>query len=153
MTTFAGRILLCALVSAAQAQSRSPKPTLTPMFISDEPGRSPAFVVECTNTTGQTQSSGSHVWPLTQNAIRLDGENVRDEGGRIGPGLTLSVQPGETWRGIIELWQMPVSVSRAVVFGAMVRAPFRVALTPGRHTIAVRCDDRWSDDMVFFVEK
>jgi hypothetical protein len=153
MTTITGRILLCALASTAQAQSPAPKPTLIPMFISDEPGRGPAFLVECTNATGGTQSSASEVWPLTQNAIRLDGVNLRDEGGRIGPGLTMPVQPGETWRGIIELWQMPVGVSRAVAFGAMVRAPFRLALTPGRHTIAVRCDGRWSDDVAFFLEK
>jgi len=150
MTT---RILLCALAFAAQGQSPSPKPTLTPMFISDEPGRGPAFLVECTNATGKIQSSASAVWPLTQSAIRLDGQHLNDEGGRIGPGLTSSVQPGETWRGIIELWQMPVSVSRAVAFGAMVRSPLRIDLTPGRHTIAVRCDGRWSDDVAFFLEK
>ncbi len=146
-------ILLCMLVGGEQVQSPSNKPTLAPMFISDEPGRGPAFLVECTNTTGQTQSSGSDLWSLTRNAIRLDGQNLRDEGGRIGPGLTMPVQPGETWRGIIELWQVRHDVSRAVVFGAMVRAPLLLPLSAGHHTIAVRCGQQWSDEVVFFLEK
>ena len=110
-------------------------------------------MVECTNTTGQTQSSGSDVWPLTKNALRLDGKNLHDKGGRVGSPLAMPVQPGETWHGIVELWQMRQGVARAVVFNAMIRAPFLLSLTSGRHTIAVRCDQQWSDDVVFFVEK
>ena len=77
--------------------------------------------------------------PITKNALRLDGQNLHDEGGRIGPGLTMPVHPGETWRGIIELWQMRQGVGRAVAFDAMVRATFLLPMSPGRHTIAVRC--------------
>jgi hypothetical protein len=152
MTTTAAFILLWVLVSGAQAQS-PPKPTLTPLFIADEPGRGPAFIVECTNTTGQTQSSGSDVWPLTKDALRLDGQNLHEEGGRLGSPLSMPVQPDETWRGIVELWQMRQGVARAVVFSAMIRAPFLLSLSPGRHTIAVRCDKQWSDNVAFFVEK
>ena len=64
----AASILLCVSVAGMHAQSSIVKPTLTPMFISDQPGRGPAFLVECTNTTGQTQSSGSDVWPLPRDA-------------------------------------------------------------------------------------
>lgn len=154
MTSTTRLILLCTFVwSGPLSQVPSSKPTLTPMFIVNEPGRGPAFFVECTNNTGHTQSSGSDVWPLTLSAIRLDGRNLQDEGGRIGPGLTIPVQPGDTWRGIIELWQMRQGVSRAVAFGAMVRAPLLLPIEPGRHTIAVRCAAQWSDDVPFFLEK
>jgi HEAT repeat protein len=93
------------------------------------------------------------MWPLNKSAIRLDGRNLTDEGGRIGPGLTRPVPPGQTWRGIIELWQVQQTTSRAVAFDAMVRSPFLLPLEPGRHTIAVRCAEQWSGDVVFFLEK
>jgi hypothetical protein len=145
-------MLLWALLSPALAQSPT-RPGLTPLFISDEPGRGPAFMVECSNTTGQTQSSGADVWPLIRSAIRLDGQALRDEGGRIGPGLTGPIQPGEKWVGIIELWQTAQQTARAVAFGAMVRSSVLEPVSRGRHTIAVRCDAQWSDTVVFFIEK
>jgi len=51
------------------------------------------------------------------------------------------------------LWQGRPTVSRAVVFGAMVRAPLSIPLDSGRHTIAVRCNQQWSNDLIFFLEK
>jgi hypothetical protein len=151
--TIATPMLLCILVAGLQARPLPAKPTLTPMFMSYDAGRGPAFLIECTNTTSQTQSSGSEVWPLTRSAVRLDGQQLREVGGRIGPGVTIPVAPGETWRGIIELWQTEQAVSRAVVFGAMVRAPMLLPVSQGRHTIAVRCDQSWSDEVVFFLDK
>ena len=72
--------------------------------------------------------------------------------GNIGPGLTLSVQPNQTWRGIIELRPPPQSSASAVAFGAMARASFLVDLSAG-HTIAVRCIGAWSANVAFFVEE
>ena len=140
-------------LGAQRPEALSPKPTLTPMFMASSPGRGPAFLIACANTTGQTQSSGSDLWPLKRSALRLDGQVLIDEGGTIGPGLTMEVRSGEVWRGIIELWQTPQTVSRAVAFGAMVRSPFLVPLGAGRHTLAVRCGQQWSDDATFFVEQ
>lgn len=129
-------------------------PVVTPIFITFEPGRGPAFLIECVNDTGKPVSSASDVWPLRYSAFRIDQRVVPDPGeGRIGPGLTMTVEPGATWRGFIELWQATQTVSRAVTFGALARAPFSIPLQPGRHTIAVRCGERWSDDVAFYVEK
>jgi hypothetical protein len=63
------------------------------------------------------------------------------------------IQPGEQWRGFIELWQTGHDTSRAVAFDAMARIPFLVPMSRGRHTIAVRCGSQWSDSVVFFIEK
>lgn len=151
MTTMTGWILLWGLLAPVQS---SMKPTLTPVFIADEPGRSPAFLVECTNKTGQTHTSDDDVWPLRRSAIRLDGQPLLDEtGGRVGSSFMRPIQPGENWRGLIELWQTRHDSSRAVEFDAMVRSPLLVPMPTGRHTIAVRCGAEWSDNLVFFIEK
>jgi hypothetical protein len=153
--TVTAMILLGVLAAPpAPSQSQPTEPTLTAIFNTSEPDRGPAFLVECINSTGRRLSSGSDEWPLTERAIRIDGQVLSESGGgRIGPGLTTNVQPGQTWRGFIELFQKQQSHFKAVQFGALVRAPFLVPLEPGRHTIAVRCLERWSTDMVFFVEQ
>lgn len=126
-------------------------PTVTPMFMSDD---GPAFFIECRNTTNAPVSSGSPTWAFVRSAVRLDGTVLKElSGGRIGPGLTMDIQPGAMWRGIIELRQSASGQSRAVAFGANVRAPLTVPLSAGRHTIAVRCSGAWSDDLVFYWEK
>jgi hypothetical protein len=40
----------------------------------------------------------------------------------------------------------------AVTFGATVRSTRPIALSAGRHTIAVQCAGVWSDDNAFFWE-
>jgi hypothetical protein len=130
----------------------TPKPSVTPFFMSSLRVAGPAFFVACENTTGRSISSGSDVWVLSKRAIRLDGSTLSDTEGRIGPGLAQNVEPGATWRGIIELRQA-VNPSWAVAFGALVRAPLTVPLETGRHTIAVRCAGVWSDDTPFYWEK
>ena len=71
----------------------------------------------------------------------------------MGPGLTMDIQPGSMWRGIIELWQAPSGQGWAPRLGAHVRAFIYVPLSAGRHTIGVRCADVWSDDVAFYWEK
>lgn len=152
MTAFTLVGVLASALPPSGAQGVAP--TLTPIFNTSGPGRGPAFLVECVNGTGRPLSSGSDEWPLREDAIRIDGQALRDPGGgKVGPGLTVTVQPGEAWRGYIEFWQAPPGVLEAVRFGAMVRAPFDVPLAPGRHTIAIRCGQRWSGDTAFFIEK
>jgi hypothetical protein len=129
-------------------------PTLAPMFMSRGVDVGPAFLVECRNTTNRAVSSGSETWVLTRSAVRIDGR-VLDEppGGRFGPGLTMDIQPGGPWRGIIELRQSTGGTSWEVALGANTRVPLVVPLNAGRHTISVRCSGVWSDDTAFYWEK
>src|SRR5258705_5176340 len=83
----------------------APKAALTPFFVTDTGSQGPSFFVECVNGTSRPISSGSDVWPLSKSAIRIDGQVLTDDGGRIGPGLTMDVPPGGTWRGILQLRQ------------------------------------------------
>jgi len=130
------------------------KPAVTPMFMSRGVDGGPAFFIECRNTTNAPVSSGSPAWARSRSAVRLDGTVLEESsGGLIGPGLTTDIQPGAMWRGIIELPQSEFGQSSAVALGANVRAPLIVPLNTGRHTIAVRCSDVWSDDVAFYWEK
>src|SRR4051794_18722310 len=88
-----------------QPAAQAPKPALTPFFVADSGAQGPAFVVECVNHTSGPISSGSDVWPLSKSAIRIDGQVLIDDGGRMGPGLTMDVPPGGKWRGILQLRQ------------------------------------------------
>ena len=128
-------------------------PTVTPMFMSRGVDAGPAFLIECRNTTNAPVSSSSLTWAFSRNAVRVDGTVLEESGGRIGPGLSTDIQPGEMWRGIIELSQSGSGQSREVALGANVRAPLIVPLSAGRHTIAVRCSGAWSDDLAFYWEK
>src|SRR5437762_1420846 len=83
----------------------APKAALTPFFVTDPGSQGPAFFVECVNHTSGPISSGSDVWPLSKSAIRIDGQVLIDDGGRIGPGLMVDVPPGGKWRGILQLRQ------------------------------------------------
>lgn len=147
-------VIVCLLAAAplAAQDTPDPKPVLTPFFVTEPTAQGPAFYVECLNTTSSVISSGSDVWPLSKTAIRLDGKVLIDEGGRIGPGLTTDVPPGGKWRGILQLRQSATGSFPAVAFGALVRAGMLVPLTPGEHTIAVRCGAAWSDSLRFYFE-
>jgi hypothetical protein len=127
-------------------------PTVTPFFMSREVEGGPAFMVECRNSTGSGISSGSDTWALARSAIRIDGIAL-EERLRIGPGLTMEIPPGGTWRGIIELRQDAPRTSYATALGANVRMPTVVVLSAGRHAIAVRCAGLWSADLPFYWEK
>ncbi len=147
--TVMAMVLLAELVGTAQ--SVPVLPTVTPFFMSREVEGGPAFMVECRNTTDSGISSGSDTWALARSAIRIDGIAL-DDRMRIGPGLTMEIPPGGTWRGIIELRQ-EAGTSYATALGANVRMPTVVALSAGRHAIAVRCAGVWSADLPFYWEK
>jgi hypothetical protein len=138
--------LAFSLAGTGTAQS-SAKPRLIPLFSTIADG--PAFFVECRNDAGATLSSGARQWA---SSLRLDGEVLKEEGGRIGPGLTVDVEPGQTWRGIVVLRQSNTGDFPEVKFGAMVRTTRMVRLNQGRHTLAIRCGEMWSDDVEFFWE-
>jgi hypothetical protein len=108
----------------------------------------PAFFVECRNDFGTTLSSGAHQWT---SSLRLDGSELPEDG-RIGPGFTMDVRSGDTWRGIVVLRQSNTGYFPAVKFGAMIRMSRMVSLAEGRHTLAVWCGEMWSDDVEFFWE-
>jgi len=143
MRTIAALLFLLGGCLFAQAPS---KPQISSFF--DRVDDGPAFLIECRNTSGQTLSSGEKVW---REAIRIDGAVVPEPFER-GPGLTMDVPPGKTWREILALRQSHRSLYPAVKFGAMVRSVREVALGEGKHTIAVQCAGVWSDDFTFYWE-
>lgn len=108
----------------------------------------PAFFVECRNTSQVAVSSSSREWPL--GAVRIDEVIVNEPEGVVGPGLTRTVEPGDLWRGIVAFRQSASSYFPAPKFGAMVRFPRLLKLTSGRHTIAVRCQGVWSNEIEFY---
>jgi hypothetical protein len=148
-------MFLLILGTAMQSVQTTPsKPTVEPLFLSRGVDIAPAFLVECRNTTSEPVSSGSSRWPHTDSAIRVDGRVLPDPpGGHVPQGLTMDIQPGSTWRGIIELWQSPSGRGWKVELGAHTRMFIYVPLSAGRHTVGVRCADVWSDDVAFYWEK
>jgi hypothetical protein len=146
--------LVAALIGMLlQPAAPAPKAALTPFFVADSGAQGPAFFVECVNHTSGSISSGSDVWPLNKSAVRIDGQVLNDDGGRIGPGLTMDVPAGGKWRGILQLRQSGTGAFPAVAFGALVRAGMTAPLTAGEHTIAVRCGGTWSDPVRFYFEQ
>jgi hypothetical protein len=130
-----------------QAEQR---PRIIPFFTRVD--EAPAFYVECKNDSGTAVSSSSDRWAWAPGRLRIDGQPYREPGGVIGPGLSTTIEPGGTWRGIIALRQSRDGFSGWPQFGANVRGGRIVQLSAGRHTIAVRCGNVWSEDLVFFWE-
>jgi hypothetical protein len=145
------RIVASVLMLALSLQSQNiSKPHVAPFF--DRIDDSPAFFVDCLNTSNEKVSSASSVWPIRTGSVRVDGSMI-DFGNMIGPGLSTDVRPGQPWRGIIVLRQSPTQYFPAVRFGAMVRTTLVHTLAPGKHTIAVQCEGSWSDEFDFYWEQ
>lgn len=132
---------------AAQAPAR---PEIAPYF--SRVDESPAFFVQCRNDSGASVSSAADVWPWASGRLRIDGKLFIESGGVIGPGLSVVIEPGGTWRGILALRQSREGLSAPVQFGANVRGGRIAPLGSGRHTIAVRCGETWSDEYAFYWE-
>jgi hypothetical protein len=133
-------------VLATVAQSRlEDKPTVAPYFSLVDGG--PAFLIECRNNTVAPLNSGLRRW---REGVRVDGNIVPNPPGEIGPGLTMDVAPGDTWRGIVAFRQAAPTYFPAAKFGALVRWTRVLPLTDGRHTVAVQCGTVWSDDFEFY---
>ena len=143
-------VALSCLLSQADSRTSLYKPTVTPFF--SRVDKAPAFYVECRNNTGRAVSSAADTWPWAPGHLRIDGKPFVESGGIIGPGLSTPIKAGATWRGIIALHQSNEGYSPPVRFGANVRGERVAPLSPGRHTISVRCDGVWSDDYVCFWE-
>jgi hypothetical protein len=139
-------MLLLTFIGLAMAQDSS-KPKIAPFF--DRVDGGPAFFVDCRNATGEKRSSATSVWIQS---LRLDGAKVPNSGDLLGPGLTMDVEPGQSWRAIIALRQSFRSYFPPVRFGALVRSTRVLPLDEGRHTIAVQCGEVWSEDLEFFWE-
>lgn len=148
--TLISMALLAGLLQGQEAGP--PAPRVIPLFMAREGEGGPAFMVECRNTTGAAISTGSLVWPLARSAMRIDGVALEDQA-TMGPGLTMAIPSGATWRGIIELRQEEPRNFFAVALGSHVRSATVVPLQAGRHTIAVRCDGVWSADVPFYWER
>ncbi len=125
------------------------KPTVAAFF--SLTSRDPAFWVECRNAFARGISWADVGW---MNAYRIDG--ILAAPGAIGGSWAGDhVAPGDKWQGILDLRQSkerPVRSGTAPIIGTYHRRSVQHPLAPGRHTIAVRCFDRWSDDFVFLWE-
>ena len=152
MWMYAPMLLISIPLLAVLLQADPPPPLVTPWFLSRNVEEGPAFLIECRNTTGAPLDSGSMFWALDDDDFRIDGRQ-REPHGRIGPGLVSEIPPEGIWRGIVELSQAEPRNGYAVALGANTRAAFVVPLAPGRHTIAVRCGDVWSEDVAFYWER
>ena len=148
--------LLPLVVAIMLGQGTTEKPTVAAIF---SQSRAPTFLIECRNLSGGSRVPDAVSWI---HAYRIDGVTappgvVGGPGappalpGQEGVGL---VQPGATWRGILALIQPGTDASsvpaawRQVPNLSNLIATHRLA--PGRHTVAVRCVDSWSDDLAFF---
>ena len=140
------------LLLAGLLQPEAPPPLVTPWFLSRNVEEGPAFLIECRNTTGTPIESGSMFWALDEDDFRIDGRQLEPRG-RMGPGLVSEIPPDGTWLGIVELRQAAPRNGYAVALGANTRATYVVPLAPGRHTIAVRCGEVWSQDVAFYWER
>jgi hypothetical protein len=139
------------LISSGVGVAQDPaRPEIKPYF--SRVDESPAFFVECRNDNGRAISSAATIWPWAPGRLRIDGKLFVETGGVIGPGLSVDIEPGGTWRGIIALRQSRAGFSAPVQFEANVRGGRIVPLASGRHTIAVRCGDVWSEDYAFYWE-
>jgi hypothetical protein len=142
-------VSVLAILGAGDLLHAQSEPRVVPFF--SRVTEAPAFFVECVNLTKGAVSSGDERWAFAA-GLRIDGKEIVETGGRIGPGLKQPVEPGETWRGIIELRQSNDGYSATVAFRAMVRGGRIQPLSPGRHTFAVRCFGVWSQDIAFYWE-
>ena len=136
-----------ALTAVSSSPAQPAQPTIRPFFSTVLNG--PAFYVSCENDTLTALSSADARWI---SSLRLDGNILRDEEGRIGGGLSVTVPPGESWFGIVTLLQSNTGYFPAVKFRAMSRQSRVVPLSAGRHTLAVRCGHVWSEDLEFYWE-
>jgi hypothetical protein len=131
----------------AQPQSGVSKPQVTPAFLEE---RAPAFILECTNTTGTPIRPGR-----TGDMMRIDGQ-VRCCNGYAtsGPQSPL-IAPGGSWKELIVLHAGHSATARGPSLGAMIRsdATIDIELTPGRHTVEFQCGGAWSDENAFYWEE
>jgi hypothetical protein len=129
----------------AQATRR---PAIVPAFTPRE--ASPAFVVECFNT------SASAVPFPTIRRIRLDGTVRERTGGIAGsllsaPDEPFEVAPGASHRVLFVLVQDANAGSSSPGRGleARVRQGMFVPVSPGTHRLAIECLGEWSDETTF----
>ena len=124
------------------------KPRLVPLFSNVE--QAPAFMVECVNTSAAPISAMELIQEV---AIKVDGKLFERTGGIAGSflgGEPLFV-PSERWRMMVGLRQGLIGTMSAN-FGAVLRTPWVLPLTAGRHSVAVRCVGNWSDEVEFWWE-
>jgi hypothetical protein len=126
------------------------KPSIVPFFSLEPELIGPAFFIQCRNVTDHALSSASREWVVSRDAVRIDGVTLTQIGGVVGPGLSMPIPSGGIWRGMLELRPLGGRGSFGVVFDANVRMPLIEPLAAGRHVIAVRCLNEWSDDFPFF---
>ena len=144
MTVLAACLLPLATVHAQPED----KPRLVPLFSYVE--RGPAFMLECENTSSIAVRAGDLLGRL---GYRVDGVEPKTIGGFAGSflGGEPRLQPMESWRIMVALRQESHGTSSSD-FGARFQLLWTFPLTPGRHTLAIRCLGNWSDELEFYWE-
>lgn len=142
-------LLLAVVSTVASAQALPPvqsRPELVPYLGST--GDGPAFIVECLNDSGAEVSSRDGRWT---ESFRLNSEVLKPPtGGTIGSGGSTPIPSGALWKGKIVLRQHSIGSSFVSGAGEVVSQYRILPLSNGRHTFAVQCSGKWSDDVPFY---
>jgi len=137
-------VLALAIVSDLDAtQNRGFKPTVLPL-LSD----SRAFLVEVPNTG----TSDMEVTTWGRCRMRIDALEIPNNFSG-GSGSQQTIKPGESWRELIRLVNVPASGRRvpnplpALIVG---NEAVVAHIKTGRHAVAFTCGGEWSDDLTFY---
>ena len=138
----------CLLPIATVHAQPEDKPHLVPLFSNVE--RGPAFMLECPNMSSVAVLAGDLLGGL---GYRVDGVEPTTIGGFAGSflGGEPRLQPMESWRIMVALRQESHGTSSSD-FGARFQLLWTFPLTPGHHTLAIRCLGNWSDEVEFYWE-
>ncbi|MFN8579364.1 MAG: hypothetical protein U0163_00090 [Gemmatimonadaceae bacterium] len=144
------RILLASILLVpgvpmhAQDSTRLP---VWPVFSRADEGLN--VMLECRNTsTAQVTSTNLGI------DLRIDGARPDDgtngvAGGIGGSGIVHTYPPGARWRVLVGL-RPPGLGMRVLAFDADVRVAKAAVISPGRHTLEVRCADQWTEHLTFY---
>lgn len=137
--------LILSLLAAGRV-AHAQDATLVPFFSVLEDG--PTFVLHCVNT-----SKSPIIGDVGPDGLRVDGKILNREGGVISSfiGGVPTFAPGDTWRVIVPLSQSNSGRGgRSHGAGVNYRAGWQLPLRAGRHTVAMRCGGRWSNEIEFY---
>jgi len=139
--------LLCVLFASVPSYQSAVRPSVIPVVGSGQ--TAPAFLLECRNASSSSLSRNDGRWIAE---YRIDGRSL-SLGGNVGSsGVPSMIAVGEVWSAIFALNGHANDTSEDpnyVAMGIFLRVSTAQQLEPGRHQIAFRCFDSWSDSVAF----